>query len=220
LAHVKDRIHIVRLGVKLSTAVTATAAANATKPTVAFVGRLSHYKGVDVLLNALSLTSDVNLLIAGTGPEAPRLQALAASLGLDERVAWLGHVTDDELAELYSSCLALVLPSTGVSESFGLVIPEAFSRGTPVISTDLPGVRTVNRHGITGLIVPPNDPEALASAIVRLYDSASLRLRLARGATCAAREFSVEQMVGGVEAVYSAVLRAGRETHQTHQRNA
>ncbi len=153
------------------------------EPLVLFVGRLVYYKGVDVLLEALRLTPQARLAIVGVGPLMTSLTERAAILGITERVKFLGSVTDDRLRALYKCARFLVLPSVAPSEAFGMVQLEAMAAGRPVISTDLKsGVPYVNRHGVTGVIVPPSDPLALAAAMKTLLNAESHAVSLGEAA--------------------------------------
>ena len=145
------------------------------RPLLLFVGRLVYYKGVDVLLEALTRLPEARLVVVGKGPLAGSLQAQARGAGLEGRVAWLSDLPVEALATLLRAARTLVLPSTARSEMFGMVQLEAFAAGRPVVSTDLPtGVPWVNRHGETGLVVPPGDAVALAEALGRLVADADL----------------------------------------------
>lgn len=169
-----------------------------------YVGRLAYYKGIDVLLRALAAVPEARLVVAGAGPEASILRCLAADLGLAGRVTWRGAVPDADLVDLYHTATALVLPSTGLSESFGIVQLEAQACGTPVISSALPGVRVVNPAGVTGLQARPGDPAALAQAIRHLLADADLRARLgAQAHAHVRRHYTMPQMLAGLAAVYA-----------------
>jgi rhamnosyl/mannosyltransferase len=175
---------------------------------VLFVGVLRPYKGLDVLLRALSRLPYGHLTVVGRGPERFPLTGLAARLGLEGRVTFLGQVTDAERRVLMHACDVFVLPSIDRREAFGLAQLEAMACGKPVIASDLEtGVRFVNRHQETGLLVPPGDAEALAAALGRLLDDENLRVRLGAAAKRRAEtEFSAEQMVRSVLGVYEEVL--------------
>ncbi len=153
------------------------------EPLVLFVGRLVYYKGVDVLLDALSRTDHGRLAIVGIGPLRDALEARSRALGLAERVHFCGEVAQAELHALYAACSVFVLPSVEPSEAFGMVQLEAMSAGRPVISTQLrSGVPFVNQHEQSGIVVPPRDAPALAGALRRLLGDDALRARLGRGA--------------------------------------
>jgi len=134
---------------------------------VLFVGRLRPYKGLEVLVRAVARV-DATLVVVGDGPEHPMLESLGANV-LGNRLRLLGRLSDDALVDVYRTADVLCLPSTSASEAFGLVLLEAMACGVPVVSTEL-GTATslVNRHGETGLVVPPGDPAALAEAIEAL----------------------------------------------------
>ena len=168
-----------------------------------FVGRLVPYKGVDVLLEALSgLNADA--VIVGDGPLRPRLEALARELGVSNRVRFLGSVADAELAALYRACHVFVLPSVTRQEAFGVVQLEAMAAGRPVVSTDLgTGVGWVNRHGETGYVVPPRDPVALRDALGRLLADPELQRSMGDAAMRRVRSaFTVERMIDDILALY------------------
>ena len=145
-----------------------------------FVGRFRAYKGIQVMLDAWSRLPDTRLVMVGSGPLDGEVRSRVEGEGLQVELA--GTVDDTALLRLYRGARALVLPSTHRSEAYGMVQLEAMACGAPVISTALDtGVRWVNRDEETGLIVPPGDPEALASAVRRMRDDA-LRERLSRQA--------------------------------------
>ncbi len=122
-----------------------------------FIGRLSTEKGIDVLISALKKLSGVRIDVYGKGP----LQSLVEAA---DSLRYRGFQSADVLRQKMQEAAYLVMPSTGV-ESFGLVAIEAFACGTPVIATRHGGLRELIVEGQTGLLVPPNDHEALASAI-------------------------------------------------------
>jgi len=179
------------------------------EPLVLFVGRLVYYKGVDVLLDALRLTPTARLAIVGVGPLMGRLAERAAALGITDRLKFLGSVPDDRLRSLYKCARFLVLPSVAPSEAFGMVQLEAMAAGRPVISTDLKsGVPYVNRHGVTGLIVPPGEPAALAAAMKTLLEDEAYSRSLGEAAQRRVlAEFHVDQVVASHAELYANLLR-------------
>ncbi len=179
------------------------------KPVLLFVGRLRYYKGLDTLLAALPrIDADARLLVAGTGPMAREWQALAANLGLEQRIRWLGEVSDGELPALYRSADLYVLPAGHRSEAFGLAMVEAMASGLPAVCTELgTGTSYINVDGLTGRVVPPRDPGALATAINDLLADPEQRLRMGAAAREHARsEFAAETMVARVLALYDLIL--------------
>ena len=176
-------------------------------PLVLFAGRLVAYKGVDVLIRALSATS-ARAVIVGEGPMRGRLERLAGDSNAAARVHFAGAVSDPELAALYHACDLFVLPSVTRAEAFGMVQIEAMACGKPVVSTSVPsGVPWVNQHGCTGLVVPPGDPPALAAAIESLAADPLLRQRMGdAGRRRVAAEFTADRMAQRTLAVYHDVL--------------
>ena len=177
------------------------------KPLLLFIGRLRHYKGIDVLIRALHHI-DAHLLIIGTGPMQHSWQNLARAEGLTEKMSFLGNCSDEEsLAARYASEL-FVLPSTNRAEALGIVQLEAMASGMPVVCTELgTGTSYVNRDGETGLVVPPNDPRALAAAINRLLADPALRAQMgAKGRERVQKEFSIEVMIRNTIDFYREAL--------------
>ncbi len=121
------------------------------------------------------------------------LTDLAQALGLAERVKFAGLVEDEELPVYYQASDVFVLPSSANTEAYGLVQVEAHASGIPVVSTDLPtGVKFVNQHGQTGLVVPTRNALALAAALNRLLEDDELRTRLGKQAQHRAiRQFDI-----------------------------
>jgi rhamnosyl/mannosyltransferase len=176
-------------------------------PLLLFVGKLRYYKGLEYLFDAMPRI-EARLLMVGTGPMEREWRTLAQELGLGEKVAFLGEVSDDDLPSYYHACDVFVLPASHRSEAFGVVQLEAMAAGKPVVSTELgTGTSFVNIHGQTGLVVPPRDPEALREAINRLLKDESLRRRMGESGRQRAEEFSEERMVERVIALYEKVVR-------------
>lgn len=178
-------------------------------PLVLFVGRLRYYKGLEHLIDAMAEVP-ATLLVAGEGRLQAELQRRAARSPAAGRVRFLGHVAQAELLAHYAAADVAVLPSSHRSEAFGLVLLEAMACGRPVVSTELStGTSWVNRHGDTGLVVPPRDPRALAAALRHLLGDAALRTRMgARARQRVEDEFDASLMVARVLAVYDEALRA------------
>jgi glycosyltransferase involved in cell wall biosynthesis len=140
-----------------------------TGPLAVLLGRLVHYKGADVAIDAMRdpRLADATLLIVGNGPLRASLESRAAGL---DRVVFVGEVADDERAAYYHAADVFVFPGTNRGESYGISQVEAMATGTPSISTELgTGTSWVNQHERTGLVVAPRDPRALADAMVELF---------------------------------------------------
>lgn len=129
-----------------------------------FVGVLRYYKGLETLVQAASRVNAL-VVIAGTGPEEAKLRALAEA-GAVKNIRFLGHVSDQDKAALLQLARAFVFPSHLRSEAFGMSLIEASMYARPMISCDIgSGTSYINQHGVTGLVVPPEAPQALASAM-------------------------------------------------------
>jgi glycosyltransferase involved in cell wall biosynthesis len=152
-------------------------------------------KGLDVLLDALALPAlqgaPLVLWIAGDGPERAKLEARAASRGVAARVRFLGR--RDDKADLLAACDLLVLPSR--REGLGVAALEALACARPVVASRVGGLADAVADGQTGLLVPPDDPEALAASLASLASDAPLRARLgAAGPARIAERFAASQM--------------------------
>lgn len=178
-------------------------------PVVGFVGRLCPSKGPDTLLWAASLLRGrwpgLQVVLiggdAGDGAYSRRLRALAEDLHLHAH--FCGY--RDHASSLLRAFDLLVVPSR--AEPFGLVTAEALARGVPVVVTRSGGSREVVRHEEDGLLVPPDDPEALAAAVHRLLADPALRARCRdAGPRRVAMHFTLERQVAATEQVYSLVL--------------
>ena len=113
----------------------------------------------------LNTGGEVRLVIVGKGELAEQYKKLAQELGFVDRVTFAGGVSDEELVKLYQTSAVTVLPSIDQSESFGIVLAESIACGTPVITSNLPGVRSVYEDGVSGITVPVRDEQGLANAI-------------------------------------------------------
>ena len=143
-------------------------------PLFAYVGRLKRYKGVDLILQAFATLGrkDAQLAIAGAGDYRNHLEELAKTLGIDDRVRFLGFISEEEKRDLLRRAWATVFASP--KEGWGLTNIETQACGTPVIASDSPGLRESLVSGETGLLVPHGDTVALAAAMRRFADSLDL----------------------------------------------
>jgi rhamnosyl/mannosyltransferase len=139
----------------------------ASRFTVAFVGQLRPYKGVDVLLRAAAALPDVDFEICGTGHQEIELRELAAQLRLGN-VRWHGSVSNQRREEILRRAHVVALPSLTRAEAFGIVLLEGMRVGAVPIASNLPGVRDV--AGATGLLCQPGDPRSLVQALCYLRD--------------------------------------------------
>jgi glycosyltransferase involved in cell wall biosynthesis len=176
-------------------------------PVIGTIGRLSVKKGQVDLLEAAARVFEheraARLRLVGDGPLRAALEERARELGIADRVEFTGRI--EEGVRALADLDVFVLPSHMEGMSNGLL--EAHAAGLPVIATDVGGNAEVTRDGVTGLVVPPRDPLALADAILRLLkDRARARAMAAAGQARIAEEFTVQRMVSRLERLYSGLL--------------
>ncbi len=176
------RIHVVPNPVSVPEAVRPTAEARASlglapgRRLVAAAGRLTPEKGfADLIAAADALPPDVDVLVFGDGPERARLEAQRAALRTGARVQLAGHRPD--AADCVAAADVCVVPSRW-EEAFCLAAAEPLARGRPLVATRVGAIPELVRDGVTGLLVPPADPRALAGAIQRLLDAPELATAL------------------------------------------
>lgn len=180
-------------------------------PVLVFAGRLERLKGAEIVIRALSMLPDdgarpqpVLLLIgddsqngaaesAQSGGERRRLEALAAGLGLSDRVHFLGSLPQPVLARYLALASVCVVPS--YSESFGLVALEAAACGTPVVAARVGGIPTIVKDGLTGYTLTSNDPAQYAERISRLLVDEDLRQCFSRRSRLVASQFTWQSTV-------------------------
>jgi len=172
------------------------------------VGRLVYYKGLDYLIRAMTRVSG-KLLIVGGGPLETELRTLVSNLGLTEKVIFVGEIQNHQIVPYYHAADLFALASVARSEAFGIVQIEAMAAGLPVINTQLDsGVPFVSLHGVSGLTVAPQNPEALAGAINRLLEDNSLRQSFSKAAQKRAwSEFSLDAMTSRTLSLYETLAR-------------
>jgi rhamnosyl/mannosyltransferase len=204
----RDRTVIVPLGVdpgewRHRPAQAADLRARYPGPLVVFLGRLVPYKGVDVLIQAMRSVPATALVI---GDGRCRRELERAAVG--SRVIFVGAVPDAGRAAYYHAADVVVLPSVSRAEAFGMAMLEAMACGTPVVCTELgTGTSWLNRHGRTGLVVPPRDPATLAQALRRLLADDQLRHRMGGAATERVRHhFTRHAMSEQITDVYRQVI--------------
>lgn len=173
-----------------------------------YLGRVKKYKGLDVLIQALHRLSDrfpqARLEVAGSGDDVPRLREVAASLGLSDRVKFLGRVSEEEKISLYRR--ASVALNSSLKEGWGLTSIEANGCGTPVVASDVPGLCDSVRDGETGFLVPFGDAEAMADRIGRILGDAALAARLQSQSLLWARSHTWDMVADRTEEVLRTVL--------------
>ena len=177
------------------------------RPLVGVVARLQPEKGVATFLKAAARVSKVSpearFLVVGDGPLREELLDLVGRAGLRERVRFLGYRTD---ARALTGLLdVLVVPS--LTEGSPLIVLEAMAAGVPVVASAVGGIPDQVRHGEEGVLVPPDDPDALAGALGALLEDPVRAHRLGEaGRRRTENEFSHEALVRRIEAVYRVAL--------------
>lgn len=168
-----------------------------------FVGRLEPRKGVDVLLRALPHCA-VPCIVVGDGPERPRLEALAAQLGLASRVVFTGAVRNGSLLSYYQKAACLVIPS--LSEAFPLTALEAMACGIPVLASRVGALTSLVQDNDCGLLFETRDSVDLAGKLQRLADEPTLAQRLgANGRQAVLRSFTWDAVTLGIVALYQGL---------------
>jgi D-inositol-3-phosphate glycosyltransferase len=186
-----------------------------------FVGRIEPLKGLDVLIEAISIMRQGDvwkenpfcLAIIGGEPdesdeqdniEMSRIKALSENFGLQDFVTFLGKRSQDSLPYYYSAAEAVVVPSQ--YESFGMVALEAMACGTPVVASHIGGLAYLVQDGITGFTVPVDDPVELANRLSSLIQDPNLRDRMGKQAVQVAQDYAWDKIASKLVAVYDGLL--------------
>jgi len=185
-------------------------------PDAPLVGKVANFyhgwKGHDTFLEAASMLSlgrpDLRFLLAGHKTDSEKMTGMIEAAGLKGKVVQAGYRTD--VPEVISA-LDVSVNTPRAGEGLSGAVRESLAIGRPVVATDVGGNRELVRDGETGLLVPPEDPDALADAIARLLDDRELAGRLARaGATFVRENLTIERMVDETEALYRKILTEQR----------
>lgn len=172
-----------------------------------FLGRLDvHQKGLDALLRAVAGIRDESfrLRVVGDGADAGSLRRMAAGLGVESRVEFVGRLTGASKVQALAGCRFLCMPSR--YETFGMVAAEAMACGKPVVGFDLPCLRELVKRD-TGVLVPPGDEAALAGAMRRLWDDPGRCRRMGAAARPDMRSLSWDTIAERQASFYRRVLR-------------
>ena len=190
--------------------------ARGSSDTLLFVGRLVERKGAAYAIRAVAEFSEagrtVRLVIVGDGPEREALEALAASLAVEDRVEFTGALSPTEVRERYRAGGVFVMPAItdwkGEQEGFGMVVVEAMAFGLPVVATQSGGIPDIVRDGATGILVPERDVGALTRGIAQLLDDGDLATRLAEAARDDVRHrFAPSRIASAFDTVYRRAAR-------------
>lgn len=173
--------------------------------TLAFAGRLTRQKALEIALEAVAVSNGVSLVLAGDGDERPALERRAQELALGDRVRFVGTRSREQVLELLRAADALVLSSAW--ENFPHAVVEALAVGTPVLATRTGGVGEVVEDGRNGLLVEPGDAQALALAVQRFFGDDGLRERLREQAAESVSGYEPERVYGRLEEILRAAAR-------------
>ena len=181
------------------------------QPSVAYAGRLFPKKGVSVLVHAMAMVlrrlPQSRLLIAGDGPERRSIEQLIEQLGIGRQVRLLGHRPRDALEQDLASAWVQAVPSIW-EEPFGIVAAEAMMRGTAVVVSNTGGLGEYVTHEVNGLKVAPDDPQALAEALLRLLENRTLAERWGgAGRSFALAKLSEGRFLDRFGVLYERLLR-------------
>ncbi len=166
------------------------------------LGRLVAKKGFDLLIYACKILKEAglnfHLVLAGGGPEERQLKRLARQLGLAPQICFTGFLSYDRVADQFLAADVFIMPSTiadsGDRDGLPTVILEAMLHRVPVIATDVAGISEVIEDGVTGLLIPQKDPQAIAAAVLRLFRDRQAALAMAeRGRTRVWQDFDPER---------------------------
>ncbi len=179
------------------------------QPTVLYVGRFDERKGLPVLLRAMprvvAAVPSVRLFAVGSGLLEAECRGLARELNITDHVVFTGRAGSEELPGYYAGCTVYVSPALG-GEAMGIVLVEALACGRPVIASNIPGYNEVLQDNVNGILVPPNQPEPLADAVIRVLTSPALQARLSAKAVERAREFAWPEVTRRLLDVYCEIL--------------
>jgi glycosyltransferase involved in cell wall biosynthesis len=180
-----------------------------------FVGKLDrahHYKGLNILLEALSHENlnGVHLLVIGDGDMCNEYRQQAARLGIINRVHFLGDNSQDQLPPLYRACDVIVMPSI-VNESFGLVAAEALSCGIPVIASDGPGLHGFLNDGKSGYFINPGDVIDLSDKLLKFFSLTPRKQRILgnNGRKKIIDNFTWEHSIDLLDSIYQDIIKEG-----------
>jgi len=177
-------------------------------PVIGTIGRLSPVKGhrylIEAMPNIISGMNDVELLIVGNGPEETALKTVSRSLGLETAVRFIDASPDTP--KFLAAMDVFVFPS--VKEGLGIALLEALAAGRPCVASDIGGIGDVIRSGVSGLLVPVGDRDAVAGAVLKLLHDPELRRKMGeRGRAVTKQKFSLDLMAEKVAALYKEVLK-------------
>jgi glycosyltransferase involved in cell wall biosynthesis len=162
------------------------------RPLVAYLGRIKRYKRIDLVMAVAKVVfgefPDARLVVVGSGDYLGELKQLAARLGIADRVEFTGFVDEDRKIAILREAHVVVNPSS--KEGWGVTVTEANACGTPVVASDVPGLKDAVVDGKTGYLVKYGDVRGFADRVTEILRDASLRTRLSQAAVSWAQEFN------------------------------
>jgi glycosyltransferase involved in cell wall biosynthesis len=172
-----------------------------------FIGHLGKHKGLDVLLQALSLMKEkaIQLLVVGTGEEGEHLNALSRELGLERHVTFHGHVDHQRMATIYQTIDVLIVPSIW-PENSPVTITEAMATGIPIIASDIGGIGELVEDGVTGFLVPVRDSQTIAERIQRFLACPELKQEMGQRGLEKLQQHRLQDQVEKIVGVYQEAL--------------
>lgn len=179
-------------------------------PRIVFAGRLEHFKGPQVILDAvpavLAAHPDTTFTICGAGPMLDQLRERITRLGVGQAVELTGWLDPQQVRRRIAGADLVVVPSVW-PEAFGLTCLEAFSTGTPVVASAIGALPELVEHDVTGLLVPPGDGEALTAALCRLLAEPQTRRRLGVAGLERSAAYGIEAHRAAVQDAYTEAAR-------------
>lgn len=174
------------------------------------VQRLHPTKKLESLIKSISYVvnkrANVKFIIIGTGPERKKLEVLTRKLKMEDYIVFLGEVNNTELPEYYAMADIFVLHS--LYESLGIVLLEAMASGKPIISTSVGAIPEVVEEGKTGILVPPENPKALAKGILELVNNKKLRQKMGKeGRKRAEKKYDWDKIINEYCQIYESLVK-------------
>ena len=181
---------------------------SATGPVIVVTRNLEDIYDIPTALRAFAAIRNAypsaKLIIAGSGPRREALEALARALEIAETVHFTGRLDNDQIADLYRDAHLMLNPS--LADNMPISLLEAMASGVPVVSTDVGGIPFLVQDGLTALLVPPTDPEAMARAALRILGDPALSSRLRAAGLDLVQQYTWPRVRERLLAVYARVL--------------
>jgi glycogen(starch) synthase len=203
----EERVHVIPPGVvpELFKGPFVDPLPSVRRPRIVYVGRIAQQKNVQTLVRAIAfLKSDAHLVIVGDGPDRHRMERIAESLDIRDRMTVTGFVRHEKVPAFLHHADVLALPSK--FEELGSVLLEGMCIGMPMVASRVRGIESVIRHESNGLLVSPGDPRALAAAIDRVLADRVLARRLGQQAHVESGRYTWSALADRVASIYLKVL--------------